>query len=436
MKICVIGVGYVGLVTASCMAEAGNDVICVDNDSNKIAGLKKGLIPIYEPGLSEMVQRNEKLRRLNFTTDLKEGLDKSLIIFLAVGTPSCPDGSADMSAIFSVAGDIAELMTEYRIIVTKSTVPVGTCRKVTEIIKSKTTVPFDYVSNPEFLKEGAAVEDFMRPDRIIIGTTNPAVREIMKQLSSPFMRKSNRILFMDPLSAEMTKYAANTMLATRISFMNEISALCEKVGADVELIRQGIGSDSRIGRSFLFPGIGYGGSCFPKDIRALIHAGSEHGIEMSVVEAVQQVNIIQRERFAGRVMAYFAGKEKQTTLAVWGLSFKAKTDDIRESPAIFCVEQFLDCGIKIKAYDPQAASAAAEALDGRIETVAGGYDALDGADGLVVLTDWQEFRNPDFEVIASKLNKPVIFDGRNLYDPKMLERSGFEYYSIGRADIT
>jgi UDPglucose 6-dehydrogenase len=312
-------------------------------------------------------------------------------------------------------------------------VPVGTCRKVTEIIKSKTTVPFDYVSNPEFLKEGAAVEDFMRPDRIIIGTTNPAVREIMKQL---FMRKSNRILFMDPLSAEMTKYAANTMLATRISFMNEISALCEKVGADVELIRQGIGSDSRIGRSFLFPGVGYGGSCFPKDVRALIHAGSEHGIEMSVVKAVQQVNITQQQRFAGRVMAYFAGKEKQTTLAVWGLAFKAKTDDIRESPAIFCVEKFLGCGIKIKAYDPQAASVAAEALDGRIEIVASGYDALDGADGLVILTDWQEFRNPDFELIASKLNKPVIFDGRNLYDPKILERSGFEYYSIGRADIT
>jgi UDPglucose 6-dehydrogenase len=241
---------------------------------------------------------------------------------------------------------------------------------------------------------------------------------------------------MDPLSAEMTKYAANTMLATRISFMNEISALCEKLGADVELIRQGIGSDLRIGRSFLFPGIGYGGSCFPKDIRALIYAGSEHGIEMSVVKAVQQVNIIQQQRFAGRVTAYFAGKEKQTTLAVWGLAFKAKTDDIRESPAIFCVEKFLDCGIKIKAYDPQAASAAAEALDGRIETVAGGYDALDGADGLVILTDWQEFRNPDFELIASKLNKPVIFDGRNLYDPKILERSGFEYYSIGRADIT
>ncbi|HEW79687.1 MAG TPA: UDP-glucose/GDP-mannose dehydrogenase family protein, partial [Phycisphaerales bacterium] len=275
MKICVVGVGYVGLVTAACLAEAGNDCFCVDKDSEKITDLKNGVIPIYEPGLTEMVKHNEKLGRLHFTTDLKYGLDNSLIIFLAVGTPSTPDGSADISAILSVAGEIGENLDDYRIIATKSTVPIGTHKKVTDVIKSKTEAPFDYVSNPEFLKEGAAVEDFMRPDRIIIGTTNPAVMEKMAQLYSPFMRRGNRILFMDPVSAEMTKYAANTMLATRISFMNEISALCERIGADIEQVRAGLGSDSRIGRSFLFPGVGFGGSCFPKDIRALIHTGAE-----------------------------------------------------------------------------------------------------------------------------------------------------------------
>jgi UDPglucose 6-dehydrogenase len=432
MKICVVGVGYVGLVTAGCLAEAGNDIVCVDNDAEKIAGLKEGRIPIYEPGLAEIVKRNEKLGRLQFTTELKEGVNKALIIYMAVGTPSNADGSADLTAIFSVANDIAELMSEYRIIVTKSTVPVGTCQKVTDIIKSKTEVAFDYVSNPEFLKEGAAVEDFMRPDRIIIGTTNPAVMEIMKQLCSPFMRKSNRILFMDPLSAEMTKYAANTMLATRISFMNEMSALCEKLGADVEMVRQGLGSDSRIGRAFLFPGVGYGGSCFPKDIRALIRTGNDNGVEMTMAKTVQQVNVDSQERFAQRVIDYFTGREKETTLAVWGLAFKARTDDVRESPAVYCVERFLDSGMKIKAYDPEAT---VESLEGKIEAVSNGYDALDGADGLVILTDWQEFRNPDFEVIASKLNKPVVFDGRNLYDPKILKKAGIEYYSVGRASI-
>ena len=432
MKICVVGIGYVGLVTAGCLAEAGNDVVCVDNNSDKIASLKSGEIPIYEPGLAEMVKHNEKLGRLHFTTDLKEGIDNSLIIFLAVGTPSMPDGSADVSAILSVAAEIGENLNDYRIIATKSTVPVGTCKKVTDIIKSKTETQFDYVSNPEFLKEGAAVEDFMRPDRIIIGTTNPAVKEKMAQLYSPFMRRGNRILFMDPVSAEMTKYAANTMLATRISFMNEISALCEKLGANVEQIRQGIGSDSRIGRSFLFPGVGFGGGCFPKDIRALIHTGAEYGVEMAIAKSVQQVNINQQERFAKRIEGYFAGRADRTVLAVWGLSFKAKTDDVRESPAVYCIEKFLDCHMKIRAYDPEAASAAVTALDGKIETFQNGYDALDNADALVIFTDWQEFRNPDFEVIVTKLKKPVIFDGRNLYDPEVVKKAGIEYYSIGR----
>ncbi len=436
MNICVVGVGYVGLVTAGCLAEAGNNVICVDVDDDKIAGLKNGVIPIYEPGLTELVQHNEKLDRLHFTTDLKYGIDNSLIIFLAVGTPSASNGSADISAVLSVASQIGENLNSYKIIATKSTVPIGTCKKVTDIIKSKTKTPFDYVSNPEFLKEGAAVDDFMSPDRIIIGTNNPAVRETMKQLYSPFMRRGNRILFMDPLSAEMTKYAANTMLATRISFMNEISALCEKVGADIEQVRRGIGSDSRIGSSFLFPGVGFGGSCFPKDIRALIYAGSENGIEMKIAQAVRQVNENQQERFAKRVTGFFAGRESKTTLAVWGLAFKAKTDDVRESPAIYCVSKFLDCGIKIRAYDPEAASAALTALDGKIETFQNGYDALENADALVILTDWQEFRNPDFELIKTKLKKPIIFDGRNLYNPNIIKELGIEYHSVGRATVS
>jgi len=435
MKISVVGVGYVGLVTAACLAEAGNNVVCVDSDKEKIAGLKEGIIPIYEPGLNEMVKYNEKLGRLHFTTDLKYGVDNSLIIFLAVGTPSAQDGSADTSAILSVAAGIAEKLSDYRIIATKSTVPVGTYKQVTDIIKSKTDTPFDYVSNPEFLKEGAAVEDFMRPDRIIIGTTNPAVQKIMGQLYSPFMRKSSRILFMDPASAEMTKYAANTMLATRISFMNEMSALCEKLGADIEHVRQGLGSDRRIGSDFLFPGVGFGGSCLPKDIRALIHTGSVHGVEMTIARSVQQANVSQRERFAKRIKDYFSGREDSTVLGVWGLAFKAKTDDVRESPAIYCIKEFLDCQMRIKAYDPQAASAALSALDGKIETFQNGYDVLDGADALVIFTDWQEFRNPDFEVIAAKLKKPVIFDGRNLYDPNVVKKAGIEYHSIGRAPI-
>ncbi len=435
MQICVVGIGYVGLVTAACLAEAGNNVVCVDNDSEKIARLKDGVIPIYEAGLTEMVKRNEKLGRLHFTTDLKYGIDNSLIIFLAVGTPSAQDGSAEISAILSVAADIAKNLSDYRIIATKSTVPVGTHKKVTETIKSKTQTPFDYVSNPEFLKEGAAVEDFMRPDRIIIGTTNPEVQKIMKQLYGPFMRKRSRILFMDPASAEMTKYAANTMLATRISFMNEISALCEKLGADIERVRWGLGSDSRIGSAFLFPGVGFGGSCFPKDVRSLIHTGTVNGVEMTIAKAVQQVNLNQQERFAKLVIDYFAGRDDQTTLAVWGLAFKAKTDDVRESPAIYCIKKFLDFGMKIRAYDPEAAQAALTALEGKIETFQNGYDALENADGLVIFTDWQEFRNPDFGLITAKLKKPVIFDGRNLYDPDVVKQAGIEYYSIGRAPV-
>ena len=432
MKICVVGVGYVGLVTAACLAETGNNVVCVDNNADKIAGLKEGAVPIYEPGLTEMDKHKQKHGRLHFTTDLKYGVDNSLIIFLGVGTPSAPDGSADISAVLAVAADIAENLNDYRIIVTKSTVPIGTHKKIMDIIKSRTETPFDYVSNPEFLRESSAIDDFMRPERIIVGTTNPAVKEIMKQLYDPFMRKSKRILFMDIVSAEMAKYAANAMLATRVSFMNEISALCERIGADVEQVRQGVGSDSRIGPSFLFPGVGFGGSCLPKDVRALIHTGDEHGVEMKLIKSVQQVNINQQERFAKRIKDYFASREDRTTLAVWGLAFKAKTDDVRESPAIYCIKKFINWGMKVKAYDPEAGPAAMAALNGKIEIFQNGYDELDNADALVVFTDWQEFRNPDLEATAAKLKKHVIFDGKNLYDPKVLEKAGFEYYSIGR----
>ena len=317
MKVCVVGVGYVGLVTAACLAETGNNIVCVDNDDGKIASLKEGAIPFYEPGLSELVKHNLKVGRLHFTTDLKYGVENSLIIFLAVGTPSSPDGSADISQVLSAASEIAEHLSDYRIIATKSTVPVGTHKKVTDVIKTKTKVPFDYVSVPEFLKEGSAVEDCMRPDRIIIGSNNQQVHEIMKQLYGPFMRRSNRMLFMDPISAEMTKYAANTMLATRISFMNELSILCQKTGANIELVRKGIGSDNRIGQSFLFPGVGFGGSCFPKDVRALMHIGSENGVEMTMAKCIQKININQQERFAKRVKDYFSGRENKTQLAVW-----------------------------------------------------------------------------------------------------------------------
>lgn len=428
MKVAVVGVGYVGLVAAACLADGGNHVTCVDNDSEKIEKLKNGIIPIYEPGLTEIVKRNIESRRLMFSTDLKEGVENSLIIFLGVGTPSAADGSANISAVLSAAQSIAEIMTEYRIIVTKSTVPVGTHQIVSDLISSKTEVPFDYVSNPEFLKEGSAVDDFLKPDRVIIGTNNPAVMEIMKVLYGPFMRKSSRILFMDPASAEMAKYAANTMLATRISFMNELSALCEAYGADIENVRSGIGSDSRIGNAFLFAGVGFGGSCFPKDVRALIYMGKHKGVPMTIAKSVRQANYAQHDRFARKVLDYFADR-KGVKLGVWGLAFKARTDDIRESPALYCIKQFLETGMQISAFDPEAGCGE---LEDRIKKVNNAYDVLDGSDALVIFTDWQEFRTPDFEQIARRLNQPIIFDGRNLYSPAFVKKQGIEYHSIGR----
>jgi UDPglucose 6-dehydrogenase len=429
VKVAAVGVGYVGLVAAACLADGGNHVICVDNDEKKIEDLKNGIIPIYEPGLTEIVKKNVQAGRLTFTTDLQEGIDNSLVIFIGVGTPSLADGSADISAVLGVAKSIAEMMTEYRIIVTKSTVPIGTHKTVGDLIASTTEVPFDYVSNPEFLKEGSAVDDFLKPDRVIIGTTNPAVMEIMKVLYAPFMRKSSRILFMDPASAEMAKYAANTMLATRISFMNELSGLCETFGADIESVRAGLGSDSRIGNAFLFAGVGYGGSCFPKDVRALIHMGDEKGVPMTIAQAVQQANLTQHERFAQKVLDHFAG-QTGVKLGVWGLAFKARTDDTRESAALYCVQKFLEAGIEVVAFDPEADCGQ---LEGKYSRVDNAYDVLDGSDALIILTDWQEFRTPDFEAIAEKLKKPTIFDGRNLYNPAFVAKQGLEYRSIGRA---
>ncbi len=436
MKVAVVGIGYVGLVAAACLADGGNHVICIDKDQNKIDNLLNGVIPIYEPGLTEVVKKNVEAGRLVFTTDLEEGIKNSLLVFLAVGTPSADDGSADISAVLTVAEQVAQTMDGYRIIVTKSTVPVGTHRKVSDIMVKNTTQPFDYVSNPEFLKEGTAVDDFMMPDRVIIGTTNPAVMEIMKQLYSPFMRKNSRMLFMDPASAEMTKYAANAMLATRISFMNEISQLCDKFSADVEMVRQGVGSDNRIGNSFLFPSVGYGGSCFPKDVKALVYMGNEVGMEMTIAKTVQDVNYTQQDKFAQKIMDYFAGKSGEVNLAVWGLAFKAKTDDVRESPALRCISRLLENGgFKIKAFDPEAASNAYAELQGGIEISDDSYGILDGADALVIFTEWQEFRNPDFERIANTLNAPVLFDGRNLYDPAYIKKQGIEYHCIGRPTV-
>lgn len=432
MRLCVVGVGYVGLVSGACFAEAGNHVICVDSDARKIEGLRQGSIPIYERGLEEIVRSTAKAGRLHFTTDLKEGVSNSDIIFLAVGTPMAADGSANLDGVCAVAHALGSELTDYRVIVMKSTVPVGTHETLSRIIRSHTSVPFDYVSNPEFLKEGAAVEDFMRPDRIIIGTTSQRARDTMAELYKPFMRKSKRVILMDPMSAEMTKYAANGMLATRISFMNEMAMLCERMGADVELVRQGLGSDSRIGSAFLFPGVGFGGSCFPKDIHALIHTGHCCGAEMPLIEAVWRVNIAARDHFADRVIRYFGSEPSAHTLAVWGLAFKANTDDIRESPAVYCVRRFLESGLRVRAYDPQAGPAAAAVLEGAFDLGQDAYAMLDECDALVVLTDWPEFRTPDFGVIRSRLRQPVIFDGRNLYDPEGVSRAGLKYFAVGR----
>ncbi len=432
MKICMIGTGYVGLVTGTCFAETGNDVICVDNDAEKIKLLNEGHVPIYEPGLDEMIKRNVSEGRLSFTTDLARGVKESLFVFIAVGTPSSDDGSADLSSVWSVGRAIGQHMNGYKIVVTKSTVPVGTTERVKAIIAQETKEQFDVASNPEFLKEGAAIDDFMKPDRVVVGTSDPRVTELMKELYEPFVRTGKPILMMDIRSSELTKYAANAMLATRISFMNEMANLCEKLGADVNLVRRGMGSDPRIGSSFLFPGVGYGGSCFPKDVKAIIKFGLEAGYAMKILPMVEEVNYLQKRMLAEKVIDYFGGNVKGKKIALWGLSFKPKTDDMRDAPAIEIINLLLAAGAVIEAFDPVAAKETKKTFGERIGYGIKNYDVLKDAEALLVITEWNEFREPDFEKIKSLMKNPVIFDGRNIYDGKKLNEKGFTYFSIGK----
>ena len=432
MNITVVGTGYVGLVAGACLADMGNTVICVDNNEEKIEQLKNGIIPIYEPGLEELVNANVKENRLLFSTDLDSSVKKSLVCFIAVGTPQGEDGSADLQYVFNVAESIAKSMNGYKVIVDKSTVPVGTADKVAEIIKTNTNHPFDVVSNPEFLKQGNAVDDFLKPDRVVIGSNSDKATAIMQEIYSPFFRTGNRVIVMDVRSAEMTKYASNSFLATKISFMNEIANLCEKLGADAEMVRVGMSTDSRIGNKFLFPGLGYGGSCFPKDVKALIKTGSENNCEMSIIKAADKVNKEQRKIFVQKILDRFGLDLSGLTFAVWGLAFKPKTNDMREAPAITIINELLLKGAKIKAFDPKAMPLAQTIFGNKIEYCNNSYDAIDNADCLLLLTEWNEFRRPDFEKILELMNKPIIFDGRNQYDKYRLQEKGIEYYQIGR----
>jgi UDPglucose 6-dehydrogenase len=431
MNIAVIGTGYVGLVAGSCFAEGGNDVVCVDNNADKVAKLKQGVIPIYEPGLPELVERNMREERLSFTTDLPDAVRKSLVIFLAVGTPTTPSGAADLSAVFEVAAAIGKAMDRYKVVVTKSTVPVGTANKIREIIKKQTRQPFDVVSNPEFLKQGAAVEDFLKPDRVIVGADDPRPAEILRELYSPFVRTGNPVMIMDIQTAEIVKYAANAFLAARISFMNEIANLCETVGADVDMVRKGLASDSRIGPAFLFPGVGYGGSCFPKDTRALIETGKENNYAMKILQAVHAVNEEQPRRFFDKVVGHFKDL-KGKRFAIWGLAFKPRTNDMRDAPAIPIVESILEKGGSVAAYDPEAMEEAKRIFGTRIQLCSNNYSCLEGADALLLVTEWQAFRNPNFERMKSLMSQPVIFDGRNIYDSENLRELGFTYYGVGK----
>jgi UDPglucose 6-dehydrogenase len=431
MKIGVVGTGYVGLVVGACLAENGSSVTCVDNNADKVAALRRGEIPIYEPGLEEMIPRNVGEERLRFTTDLNGAVQDSEILFIAVGTPQDEDGSADLSHVMAVAEAIARAMNGFKVVITKSTVPVGTAAKVRKAIAALTSHPFAVVSNPEFLKEGAAVDDFLKPDRVVIGTDDPKVEAIMRELYEPFVRTGHPILVMDHASAELTKYAANAMLATRISFMNEIANLCDKVGGDVRQVRLGIGSDSRIGQSFLFPGIGYGGSCFPKDVKALMRTAQDVGCGLSVVEAVDRANDFQKSVLVPRIAAHL-GTLKGKVIALWGLAFKPRTDDMREAPALAIIDGLLAGGASVRAYDPKAMSAARSILGDRITYCNRSYDAAEGADALVVVTEWGEFREPDFGRLKKLMRHAAIFDGRNIYKPDHVREIGFHYEGIGR----
>ncbi len=431
MKIAVVGTGYVGLVLGACLAESGNDVICVDNVEAKVRMLRRGQVPIYEPGLQELVKRNKSEGRLAFTTELPKAVRASQVVFIAVGTPQGEDGSADLRHVLGVAREIAKAMPGYRVIVNKSTVPVGTAEKVREIVRRETTHPFSVVSNPEFLKQGAAVDDFMKPDRVVIGAEDPRASELMVSLYSPFTRTGAPIMVMDCASAELSKYAANAILATKISFMNEIANVCDVFGADVDRVRQAVGSDRRIGTSFLFPGVGYGGSCFPKDVKALVRFAADKKYDFKILKAVNSVNDLQKRVLVKKIEDHF-GSVKGKTIAVWGLSFKPKTDDMREAPAIPIIETLLSKGAKVQAYDPEAMNVARGIFGSKISYTKRNYDALKGADALAVVTEWQEFREPDFARMRKLMRGAVVFDGRNIYSPSQMKSEGFTYYSIGR----
>jgi UDPglucose 6-dehydrogenase len=431
VKVAVVGTGYVGLVVGACLAETGNDVICADVDAGKINSLKQNKLPIYEPGLEPMVVKNQRDGRLTFTTDVGQAVERSEVIFIAVGTPPDEDGSADLQHVLSVARTIGDHMNETKLVVTKSTVPVGTAEKVRAEVASRTKTPFHVCSNPEFLKEGAAVEDFMKPDRVVVGVDSDDAAKVIEELYAPFVRTGNPLIVMDIPSAEMTKYAANAMLATRISFMNQIAQLCEAVGANVTHVRRGIGSDRRIGQGFLFPGPGYGGSCFPKDVKALIRTAREHEVPFDIMRAVESANDAQKTVLFEKLKRHLRTMQGKT-VAVWGLAFKAETDDVRESPALVLVEALLCEGVHVHVHDPAAMKTAARQLGARVKYAPHAYDALEGADALAIVTEWLEYRNPDFGKIKSLMAQPLIVDGRNLYDPVKLGRLGFTYDSIGR----
>ncbi|MFC5047728.1 UDP-glucose dehydrogenase family protein [Aquimarina hainanensis] len=435
MKISVIGTGYVGLVTGTCLAETGNEVVCVDVDAQKVEKMRKGEVPIYEPHLDVLFERNIKSERLTFTTSLKEGLMHGEIIFLALPTPADEDGSADLSYVLGVADQIGGLISQYKVIVDKSTVPVGTADKVKETIAMKAACDFDVVSNPEFLREGFAVNDFLKPERIIVGSSSKRAIGLMKRLYNPFVRSGNPILIMDEKSAELTKYAANSFLATKITFMNEIANYCEKVGADVDKVRIGMGTDSRIGKRFLFPGIGYGGSCFPKDVKALLNSGKKEEYNFKILDAVIRVNEHQKKILIPKIKTFFNNDIKGKTLAVWGLSFKPETDDIREAPSLDVIEELLSLGARIKAYDPEAMDNVSKKYGDKIELVNSMYDAIENSDALIICTEWSLFRTPDFNKIKSEVREKVIFDGRNLYNIKDIEKEEISYFSIGRNDV-
>jgi UDPglucose 6-dehydrogenase len=435
MKIAVVGTGYVGLVTGTCFAETGNNVTCIDIDVNKVNMLTRGEITIYEPGLEKLFLRNLKEERLHFTTNLADGIRDSSIIFLALPTPPGEDGSADLKYVLGVAEDLGKIMTDYKVIVDKSTVPVGTAEKVHDAIARNSKTEFDVVSNPEFLREGVAVEDFMKPDRVVIGTRSDRARKLMSDLYAPFVRQGNPVIFMDERSAELTKYAANSFLATKISFMNEIARLCELLGADVDMVRRGIGSDDRIGKRFLFPGIGYGGSCFPKDVQALVKSSTEVNYQFKILNAVMSVNEAQKVHLIPGIRKYFGNDLKGKRFALWGLAFKPNTDDVREAPALYMIDALLKEGASVSAFDPEGMKNVKRQIGDKIEYAENQYEALKGADALIIATEWNEFRTPDFSKIAASLRNKAIFDGRNLFDLNSMQELGFHYESVGRRTI-